>query len=68
MLQYLKTRTFAGLAAAALAVAAMMAVPVGAQDKTPIRIGFGIAQTGPLEPHGKAAMPAMDIWVEETDA
>src|SRR6202140_5385546 len=69
MPQLLKTRTFGGLAtAAALAVFAMVAMPAGAQDKTPIRIGFGMAENGPLGPNGKSAMLAMDIWVEETNA
>ena len=69
MLQFLKSRTFAGLAtAAALAVFAMVAVLAGAQDKTPIKIGFGMAQTRPLGPNGKSAQLAMDIWVEETNA
>ena len=69
MLQSLKSKTFAGLAgAAALAAFAMFAVPSSAQDKKPIRIGFGMAQTGPLGPNGKSAMLAMDIWVEETNA
>jgi len=69
MLQSLKSKTFAGLAgAAALAAFAMFAMPATAQDKKPIRIGFGMAQTGPLGPNGKSAMLAMDIWVEETNA
>ena len=68
MLQFLKTRTIACVAAAALAVVAMMAMPAGAQDKKPIRIGFGMAETGPLGPNGKSAMLAMDIWVEEINA
>ena len=68
MLQFLKTRTIACVAAAALAAVAMMAMPAGAQDKKPIRIGFGMAETGPLGPNGKSAMLAMDIWVEEINA
>ena len=63
MLHYVKTRTYACLAAAvaALAVFAMVAMPASAQDKKPIRIGFGMAETGPLGPNGKSAMLAMDI-------
>jgi len=68
MQQKLKTRTYACLAAAALAAVAMVAVPASAQNKNPIKIGFGMAQTGPLGPNGKSAMLAMDIWVEETNA
>src|SRR5450759_5275230 len=67
MLRYLKSRTFACLAALAamLVGCAMFAMPATAQDKKPIRIGFGMAQTGP---NGKSAQLAMDIWVEETNA
>ena len=70
MLRYLKSRTFACLAALAamLVGCAMFAMPATAQDKKPIRIGFGMAQTGPLGPNGKSAQLAMDIWVEETNA
>ena len=49
-------------------LAAILAVPATAQDKQPIRIGFGIAETGPLGPNGKSALLAMDIWVEEINA
>ena len=54
-----------GFAAVALAATATIAT---AQDKQPIKIGFGMAETGPLGPNGKSAMLAMDIWVEETNA
>lgn len=66
MLRYLKSRTFAALAAAAALAA--LALPATAQDKKPIKIGFGMAQTGPLGPNGKSALLAMEIWVEETNA
>ncbi len=68
MLQYLKTRTYACLAAAALAAVAMVAMPASAQDKKPIRIGFGMAETGSLGPNGKSALLSMQIWAEETNA
>ena len=69
MMRYLKSKAFAGLVgAAALAVFATFAMPAGAQDKKPIKIGFGMAQTGPLGPNGKSAMLAMDIWAEEINA
>ena len=67
MLRYLKSMTFAGFAGVA-ALAAVLAMPATAQDKQPIRIGFGIAETGPLGPNGKSALLAMEIWVEETNA
>ena len=63
MLRFLKSAAFAGLVAGA-----MMAAPVAAQDKQPIKIGFGMAETGPLGPNGKSALLAMEIWVEETNA
>ena len=67
MLRYLKSAAFAGLVVAAAALA-MVAMPATAQDKQPIKIGFGIAETGPLGPNGKSALLAMEIWVEETNA
>jgi branched-chain amino acid transport system substrate-binding protein len=66
MFQNLKTTAFAGLIGAVAAFGAI--VPVAAQDKQPIKIGFGIAETGPLGPNGKSALLAMEIWVEETNA
>jgi branched-chain amino acid transport system substrate-binding protein len=53
---------------AALAAGAMFAIPATAQDKKPIRIGFGMAETGPLGPNGKSALLSMEIWAEETNA
>ena len=37
-------------------------------DKKPIKIGFSMAQTGPLAPNGKQALLGMKIWEEETNA
>jgi len=68
MLQYLKCTTLAGLAGLALAAVAGFAGPAQAQDKPPIKIGFGMSQTGPLGPNGKSALLAMEIWAEETNA
>jgi branched-chain amino acid transport system substrate-binding protein len=67
MMQQLKAKILAA-AVAVIAVCAMFAAPATAQDKQPIKIGFGMAETGPLGPNGKSAMLAMDIWVEETNA
>ena len=47
---------------------AVFAMSANAQDKKPIKIGFGMAQTGPLGPNGKSALLAMEIWAEETNA
>jgi len=67
MLRYMKSAVYA-VAAAAATFAAMAATPAIAQDKQPIKIGFGMAETGPLGPNGKSALLAMEIWVEETNA
>src|SRR3974390_3537909 len=39
-----------------------------AQGGESIRIGFGIALTGPLAANGKSALLAMKIWEEDTNA
>src|SRR5689334_12047142 len=70
MLPKLKSRTVAWIAGTAVAVVAG-AVFVGAataQNKEPIKIGFGMALTGPLAPNGKQALLGMKIWEEETNA
>jgi branched-chain amino acid transport system substrate-binding protein len=53
----------------ALLVAGLLigAAPV-ARAADPITIGFGMALTGGLAPNGKAALLAMQIWEEETNA
>jgi branched-chain amino acid transport system substrate-binding protein len=65
MMRYLKSLV---LALVAVLSSAITVLPAVAQDKQPIRIGFGIAETGPLGPNGKSALLAMEIWVEETNA
>jgi len=66
-MNYVKSKIFAGTAAV-LAACAVLAVPATAQDKTPIKIGFGMALTGPLGANGKSALLAMEIWREEVNA
>src|SRR5579885_293701 len=71
MFRSLKSRTFAWLAGVSLTIAAgAVFVMTGAQAQTkePIKIGFGMALTGPLAPNGKQALPGMQIWEEETNA
>jgi branched-chain amino acid transport system substrate-binding protein len=46
----------------------MFTVAGHAQSKEPIKIGFSMAQTGPLGPNGKQALLGMKIWEEETNA
>jgi branched-chain amino acid transport system substrate-binding protein len=55
--------TFCGgaIATAATGIAA-------AQSANPIRIGLGMALTGPLAPNGKSALLAMQIWEETVNA
>ena len=65
MIRRSKILAGAMLLAAALAVGA--APQARAQDD-PIRIGFGIALTGALAGAGKAALIAIRIWADETNA
>ena len=39
-----------------------------AQNKTPIRIGLSIAQTGPLSGAGKSGLVALQIWRDDINA
>ncbi|MGE0257436.1 MAG: amino acid ABC transporter substrate-binding protein [Alphaproteobacteria bacterium] len=59
------------LAGLALAAAATLTAPAGAQpvpSGEPIKIGFGMGLTGGLAASGKAALLAMQIWEEEINA
>ncbi|HET9717129.1 MAG TPA: amino acid ABC transporter substrate-binding protein [Pseudolabrys sp.] len=53
-------------AMAAAAVLAFGAMPVKAAD--PIKIGFGMALTGPLAANGKMSLVAMQIWEDDVNA
>ena len=70
MLHKFKSRTLAGIAGTvvALAACAMFVATATAQNKEPIKIGFSMAQTGPLGPNGQQALLGMKIWEEETNA
>ena len=70
MLRQRTYRAFAWLAAAVLAVGAFVLAqaPAFAQSGEPIRIGFGMAQTGPLAANGKSALLAIKIWEEDVNA
>jgi branched-chain amino acid transport system substrate-binding protein len=50
------------LAKGILGVSAVALLGVPARAADPIRIGFGMAQTGPLAANGKSALLAMEIW------
>jgi branched-chain amino acid transport system substrate-binding protein len=54
--------------AGAFALAASAATPAKAQSKEPIKIGFGMALTGPLAANGKQALLGAKIWEEEVNA
>lgn len=55
------------LAAGAFAIAGLL--PTSSTLATePIKIGFGMAQTGPLAANGKSALLAMKIWEEDINA
>src|SRR6478672_5236816 len=65
-LKMTRARFAAGLVAAtALALLPSIA---SSQSKEPIKIGFGMALTGPLAANGKQALLGMKIWEEETNA
>jgi branched-chain amino acid transport system substrate-binding protein len=70
MLRNLKSRTFAWAAGVALTLAAgtMFVISANAQNKEPIKIGFGMSMTGPLGANGKSALLAMKIWEDDVNA
>ncbi|HZP93031.1 MAG TPA: amino acid ABC transporter substrate-binding protein [Burkholderiales bacterium] len=39
-----------------------------AQEKKPVRVGFSIAQTGPLSSAGKSGLLALQIWRDDVNA
>jgi branched-chain amino acid transport system substrate-binding protein len=59
-------RVAVGIAAIAGALADFGAAPSQAQE--PIRMGFGMALTGPLAANGKSALLGMKIWEEDVNA
>jgi len=71
MLRHLKSRSFAWIAGVSLTLAAGALFVVNsayAQDKKPIKIGFGMALTGFLSPNGKQALLGMQIWRDQINA
>ena len=55
------------LAITALAISSSMSTNSTVASE-PIKIGFGIAQSGPLAANGKSALLAMKLWEEDTNA
>src|SRR2546425_6724600 len=68
MLKHLRERPLAWLGAAALGAFALALGAVPGKAADPLRIGFGMALTGPLAPNGKSALLAMKIWEEDVNA
>src|SRR2546425_8213194 len=68
MLKHLRERPLAWLGAAALGAFALALGAVPGKAADPLRIGFGMALTGPLAPNGKSALLAMKIWEEDINA
>ncbi len=56
------------IAAIVIAAAALWLGLAPAQADNPIRIGFGMAQTGPLAANGKSALLAINIWKDDINA
>jgi branched-chain amino acid transport system substrate-binding protein len=54
--------------AACLLVAALLFATAQAKDEEPIKIGFGMALTGPLAPNGKMSLVAMQVWEADINA
>jgi branched-chain amino acid transport system substrate-binding protein len=63
MLQHLTRRHVAALLVGAAAGSAIAAAPALAQE--PVKIGFGMALTGPLGPNGQQALLGMRIWEDQ---
>ena len=56
----------AGLAT--FAALGMVAASLPAAAEEPLKIGFGMAETGPLAGTGKSGLLAMTIWAEDINA
>src|SRR6516225_8062229 len=70
MLRQLEIRTLTRLGAWLLAavVFALSPAAASAQSGDPVKIGYGISQTGGLAPNGKSALLAQRIWEENVNA
>ena len=68
MLHKLKSRVLAWVAGASILLAGAMVTTANAQNKEPIKIGFGMALTGPLAANGKMSLVAMQIWEDDINA
>jgi branched-chain amino acid transport system substrate-binding protein len=69
MLHQREIRSLTPLGAWLLAVVGLALCPAAsAQSGNPIKIGYGISQTGGLAPNGKSALLAQQIWEEDINA
>src|SRR5258707_7143900 len=68
MLQEVTNRSVRYCARALAACALLFAGAAWAQSGEPIKIGYGISQTGGLAPNGKSALLAQKIWEEDINA
>jgi branched-chain amino acid transport system substrate-binding protein len=68
MLKNLRKRAIAWTGAAAAGALALGLAVLPAKAAEPLRIGFGMALTGPLAPNGKSALLAIKIWEEDINA
>src|SRR5665811_1234143 len=50
------------------AAAALLFTAAPAKAADPIKIGFGMALTGPLAPNGKMSLVAMQVWEDDINA
>ena len=66
-MQHNRRQWLAGAGALLAAAAIGASSPVMAQGQ-PIKVGIGIAQTGPLGGGGKAALLALQMWVDDVNA
>ncbi|MBV8536644.1 MAG: ABC transporter substrate-binding protein, partial [Alphaproteobacteria bacterium] len=51
-----------------IALTPSFAVPRATAAEQPIKIGFGMALSGPLAVNGKAALLALQIWANDVNA
>ncbi len=70
MAHHLQSRASAWIVGATVALAGTVAFVVAgqAQTKEPIKIGFGMALTGPLSANGKMSLVAMQVWESDINA
>ena len=67
-LQGLNLSRLACSAAAAALLFTAASAQAQAPAKEPIKIGFGMALTGPLSPNGKMSLVAMQVWEDDINA